>query len=133
MTFTNYKVASGCPVNVSTAHPSVDGSLEAGLKLPLRHVLTDPRLRYWLPPNHRNTDLIIASGRPIPFGDPSIDKYLCKRDAKISAACQVPVSSLHPSVDSSIIALTPRPPGHPLTHSLLQACLPVGHGNTDMM
>ena len=94
-------------MNVSTAHPSVDGSLAAGQKLPVGHVLTDPRLRYWLPPNHANTDLIIASGRPIPFGHPSIDKYMCKHN------CLVPVSRFHPSIEEAMEEGEKLPIGHP--------------------
>ena len=66
MNYTGYTAASGCPVNVSSLHPSIDESLAAGSPLPVNHPLTDPYLRKYLPKEHRDLDFLISSKTPIP-------------------------------------------------------------------
>ena len=127
MDFVDYIPATGCPVNVSLYHPSVDGSLSAGTAYPLDHPAIDYLLRPWLSPGHRDVDELLRAGTPLPVGHPPVDDYLCNEVPRVGDKVRMCFS--HDDIDSMLaVDAGPYsfPTTHPTVHPLLSAFLPTG-------
>lgn len=135
MSFDNYINASGCPVDTSSLHPSVDDAIANGETTPANHPNVHAMLAEYMPSNHRNIDDLMRDGVPLPFGHPPIDPYMCRNGTNYTYAtgCPMNVSATHPSVDVAIAAGDPMPNGHPKVDGMLRDWMPAGHPDIDAL
>jgi FlaG/FlaF family flagellin (archaellin) len=132
--FVDYTPATGCPVNVSASHVSVDASIAAGAAYPVDHPDIDNLLRPYMSVGHRNVDDLLRAGTPLPIGHPPVDDYLCNE--VISYGDQVKMCASHEDIDS-LLAFDAGPYSFPTTHPtmqpLLSKFLPADHPDVDTL